>query len=616
MNEKIEIKGATFELYDDYASVRLNQKHISEEVFVPSEINGIPVKKFYYSPYDTTQKIKYIRIPASLEEFVCNYPAKQSIRLEIDENNQSYITDGKALYTKDRAELIRFFAVDDEEYTIAAGCKRIGKGAFEGSMKLKRVIFPDGMELICAEAFASCEALIELELPNGLLKIERDAFKNCRNIEKLTLPPTLECVEIRAFTDCRNALTVHLPDALTEISHEAFSDSWTLDVSVENKNFISSDGFILSPDGKKVRFLAKPPEADGLVIIPEYVTEICPEAFYENKKIKKVVLPKGLHTIGASAFASVSYLTDINLENVRVIGDCAFTDCVSLKKIRLNCDKIGTYTFTNCFRLIEAEVDCERTGQSMFCKCSSLERVVLKHTKIISTATFYETENLKEIVFPPELEKIEISGLGLIGTRYLTIPKTVKHLGREFAECVREIHIYDNIETDISVGNDISRSCYTLFVHSAETDEIKYAVHIIGSSAGSGSYNEEHNMIVGMFTGGVSFDFRRFDDYYDKISDYHNAEGKIRAGLLRLRYGVDLDDDRRRKYEDKLNELCFEFVNDQLRDKSFDKITDPELYTYMSLENLLSLIRLTSENHLPELTAVLMQKCSEKRTEK
>ena len=107
-------------MYDDYASVDLNQKHISEEVFVPSEINGIPVKKFYFSPYDTEQKIKYIRLPASLEEFVCNHFVEHSIMIEIDENNPSYFTDGKVLYTKERTELIHFFAKDDEEYTIVS----------------------------------------------------------------------------------------------------------------------------------------------------------------------------------------------------------------------------------------------------------------------------------------------------------------------------------------------------------------------------------------------------------------------------------------------------------------------------------------------------------------
>lgn len=612
MSEKIEINGVSFDVGEDSASAELTRGYTSDEVFVPLEINGMPVKKFYYSPYDTEQAIKYIKLPASIEEFVCNHSVEHGIRIEIDENNPTYFTDSKAVYTKNRSALIRFFAKDDEEYTILDGCKKVLKKAFENSKKLKRVTFPDGLELICEYAFCSCAELAELDLPNGLVRIEGCAFEKCEKIERLTLPSTLECVDFRAFEDCRNPLTVHLPDTLSEIDFAAFPDSWTFVLGENSKNFISRDGFILSRDGQKIELLAKPPE-NGLVVVPEYITEISPYAFYGNKNIEKVVLPRGLCKIGQGAFEFATHLLEINLEYVKEIGDRAFENCISLKKINLNCNKIGSYAFSKCYYLAEAEVDCERTGNSMFRECANLQKVVLKHTKILCTSTFFETEKLKEIVFPPELEEIESAALARIGTRILTIPKTVRRLGHDFADCVREIHIYDNIESDISEDDDISKFDYTLYVHSADTDEVKYAVQIIGNRVSSSYHNKDHKKLVGMFNGGTSFDFDKFDSYFSEISDYYTTEGKLKAGLMRLKYAIELDGDKRREYEDKMNALGYDFVYECICENKIKKIMDHELYTYISLESLLSLVDLAAEQQLTELTAFLMQKYNEKR---
>ena len=59
-----------------------------------------------------------------------------------------------------------------------------------------------------------------------------------------------------------------------------------------------------------------------------------PNGVMDRCAIKKVILPKSLKRIEASAFYRVMYLTEITIpENVEYIGMQAFTTCVSLKKV-------------------------------------------------------------------------------------------------------------------------------------------------------------------------------------------------------------------------------------------------------------------------------------------
>ena len=453
MSNNMEIHGFFFCVYDDRASARLTIFHTSDEVFVPSEINNVPVTEFLYDEMHDTANIRYIRFPASIKEFCINTRAGHEIVIEVDENNPWLYSDGKAVYTKDRSELIQFFALNDEEYAIQAGCKRICRTAFE-LLKIKRVIFPEDLNTICEDAFCHCTGLTELVLPEGLVMIEGKAFTGCTHIEKLTLPSTLEYICARAFEGCNNALEVRLPNALKEIGFAAFPDNWTLVLSEENKNLISRGGLILADGGKRLVYMVKYPE-DGILVVPEYITEINPGVFCGKLDIRRVILPEGLHTIGDHAFEDAKDLSEINLENVKRIGAYAFYGS-GVKKIRLNCDKIGSHAFGDCYNLEEAEVDCKTTGEMMFTCCKLLQRAVLKHTEVLAEGTFYSANPLTEITLPPELKVIKSSAFSYSGIKSLKLPRSVKKLEKNIANGVAEIHIYDNYESDISSEKDIS----------------------------------------------------------------------------------------------------------------------------------------------------------------
>lgn len=83
--------------------------------------------------------------------------------------------------------------------------------------------------------------------------------------------------------------------------------------------------------------------------------------WYSNwPKIKRVVLPDGITTIGKRAFTSCGHLKSINIpESVVSIGDFAFAQCMLLPSINIpsSVTSIGEYVFDGCESLKAINVD-------------------------------------------------------------------------------------------------------------------------------------------------------------------------------------------------------------------------------------------------------------------
>ena len=111
---------------------------------------------------------------------------------------------------------------------------------------------------------------------------------------------------------------------------------------------------------------------------------------------------------------------------------------------------------------------------------------------------------------------------------------------------------------DIGKDNDLSANAYTLYVHSAETDKIKYAVPLLGRIDIFG-FNNIHarQSPVKLFKKGADFDFREYDRHFlgeQPLTggyDFGLARDKFNAVKLRLRYGCELDEETRLKYRER-----------------------------------------------------------------
>ena len=75
---------------------------------------------------------------------------------------------------------------------------------------------------------------------------------------------------------------------------------------------------------------------DKHVVIPDGVTEIGDDVFWQNENITSVIIPDGVTEIRKFAFNWCIYMTSVTIPaSVQRIDDLAFYSCFALKEFRL-----------------------------------------------------------------------------------------------------------------------------------------------------------------------------------------------------------------------------------------------------------------------------------------
>lgn len=163
----------------------------------------------------------------------------------------------------------------------------------------------------------------------------------------------------------------------------------------------------------------------------------------QKQKITKVVIEKGVTSIGNSAFMDCINLVSVEIANsVKTIRESAFYNCGSLISVIIpnGVETIEFDAFENCNRLTYVEIpnSVKTIGEGAFYNCSSLTSVKIPNSvTTIETDTFYNCSSLASIIIPNSVKTIEAgafyncSSLGSV-----IIPGNVKFIGEEaFYNC-------------------------------------------------------------------------------------------------------------------------------------------------------------------------------------
>ena len=215
-----------------------------------------------------------------------------------------------------------------------------------------------------------------------------------------------------------------LPDNITEFGEYAFYG-----LTLETINIPSS----LRKLGKNCfdenRWLSVNP-----LIIPEGVTEIPTQCFQFCYKLKKVVLPSTIKTIGILAFFD-SLVDDMNFpEGLDSIGYLSMhgtrlTEVVLPKTIRT----IGYKTFASNFKLKKVVLPEGLTEipDNLCSSCIELEKIVIPESVIkINTEAFSACLKLKTNL-PPKLKWIGSDAFSSSGLDSIVFPATMEYIGKE-----------------------------------------------------------------------------------------------------------------------------------------------------------------------------------------
>ncbi len=316
-----------------------------------------------------------VNIPASIHgiDYTAFMGCTALAGLNIASESPNFVSDEKAVYNKNRTELVLFLDRDATSFEISSTVKVIGDGAFYKCSNLESVTIPEGVTFIGADAFYDCDALADVKLPSTLKVIDAYAFEDCSSlksiaipygvteigdsafaytaIESITVPDTVSYLGSSVFYDCSALAQVTLPSGLTEIPYSAFYrcsslESITIPASVKS---IGSQAFaycyslksIVIPDsvteiGYEAFCCCTSLES---VELGSGVTEIESDAFYCCTALKSIDLPDGLETIDSYAFFECSSLTEITIPaSVKYVDSSAFSNCVNLASINIEGD--------------------------------------------------------------------------------------------------------------------------------------------------------------------------------------------------------------------------------------------------------------------------------------
>ena len=163
----------------------------------------------------------------------------------------------------------------------------------------------------------------------------------------------------------------------------------------------------------------------GAIQIPAGYTE------YKDQ-IKKVVVNKGITSIGVGAFDGFKVLESVNLpEGLKSIGGYSFMQCSSLKNINIpdSVTNISGFAFSGCTSLKKIELPPnlgKNTFASVFVGAGITEITVPDGVKVLGEGAFNYCENLVKVNLPDSIEVIEPAAFdGCTALEEISIPKKV-----------------------------------------------------------------------------------------------------------------------------------------------------------------------------------------------
>lgn len=269
--------------------------------------------------------------------------------------------------------------------------------------------------------------LCKVKLPEGLTHIGNNAFRNTL-IEDLQLPSTiyeigdyafykshvrqlqashtqLDKIGAYAFCDCMHLTDVVMPtDSMTSIIDWCFANSrFIVDVRLPKRiQNIATHAFAYNNRIKKI-------------VLPEYLESMGTDAFYGLLSLESdIIYPIGLDYVPAYAFQYCNKVNKIHIpEGVTSIGSYAFDDAYELDSLIIpeGVTSIGSYAFAGSGASKVIFPNSLKTISNNAFEDAKIDSLILPEGVSLGKEAFYNCYRMKYAELPTTYYNIDVTGL-------------------------------------------------------------------------------------------------------------------------------------------------------------------------------------------------------------
>lgn len=328
-----------------------------------------------------------------------------------------------------------------EEIILPKSLKRLGGDCFYYCTNLKKVNIPRGVWIMGNNPFAGCP---KLELINespyfifedGILygrdKKEVIYYPINKKEKEYVIPSTVTCIGKHCFFDCDNLERIVINENVVRFENNPFSGCTKLEVENHSPYYHFENGVIYNKFKTTIIGCLNGSQIDELVI-PETVTSINRNAFWNCKGIKKVVITKNIVRIGYNPFASAENMY-LESESPEIIS----RDGILYDKTMTNLLCATNRAVGKSYR-VPASVKIINRG--VFSGCKDLEHIDFNGVTYMDKSSFTNCVSLKEVYIPDSVRYIgEWAFSYCTGMKTISINKKTFVDKNAFNECPAEI---------------------------------------------------------------------------------------------------------------------------------------------------------------------------------
>ena len=437
------------------------------DFYVPESIaeNGTTLGESLFYRVGTLSKIKLSKTVATINGVLNDSFVTQ---IEIDpESLYLQLDDELPIITNGNGTVIELsygpIVGEDGVYTVPNGVTKIGVGAFDGQITLKKVVLPYTLQEIGKNAFYNCYSLEEVVFMtdtgdaatgvSNLTTMGESAFYNCTALKAIDLSRTkLAHIPANAFFNCSVLASVSLPTTLVSIGNSGTTLNTSGANAFQDCTALTSITF---PSGLKYINGSNNFKNTGLtsVTLPASLEMLGNSTFANCASLKEATFTGNITSFGSSVFSSTALEKVVLSDKMETLGSSTFNNLKTLKIVTYD-----SYTVKDATRFNDGYENAlppslTSLPSSLFSGCTSLKSMDLSNVKTVAGSLFKGCSALESVILSTDLEVLgDYMFQNCTSLSSIEIPSSVTSLGKYAFDGCTKLTTIDLPETLTFMG--------------------------------------------------------------------------------------------------------------------------------------------------------------------